>query len=71
MRALVAAALVAAIPAFAEGPALTVSIGCEGGMPMLIQIEAKRAAVATVTLEELLRFCAEPAPQKQKWRADT
>lgn len=44
MRALVAAALVAAIPASAEGPAITVSIGCDGGMPMLIQIEAKRAA---------------------------
>lgn len=52
MRALVAAALVAAIPASAEGPAF-------------------RVGVATVTLEELLRVCAEPAPQKQKWPADT
>ena len=68
MRALVAAALVAAIPASAESPAFRVGVACDGGLPMVIQIEATRPGITQLLLPELLEFCAEKRPIKHRWQ---
>lgn len=67
--ALFAAAL--ALPIAADGPSFRVQIGCEGGLPMVIQIEATRPDVMAVTLQELMEFCAQARPQRQKWQGGT
>lgn len=70
MRALAIAALLAAVPAFASDPAFRIGIGCsDTGMPLLIEITAARAGYTTLTLDEMLDFCANrEKPVKQPSR---
>lgn len=68
MRALVIAALVAAIPASAQDATFRIGVACEGGLPMVIQIEASRPGVTQLTLPELMEFCAAERPQRMRWQ---
>lgn len=64
--AMFAAAL--ALPMSADGPSFLVRIGCEGGLPMVIQIESTRPDVMAITLPELMEVCAQIRPEKQQWQ---
>jgi hypothetical protein len=70
MRALAIAALLAAVPASASNPTFQLGIGCsDTGMPLVIEITAARAGYTTLTLDEMLDFCASrEKPAKQPSR---
>lgn len=66
MRPVLIAALLAAVPAAASDPAFRIGIACsDNGVPLLIEIHATRAGQTTLTLEEMLEFCAERKPVKR------
>ena len=67
MKTALLAAAALAMPA-ADGPAFRIGIGCDGGLPMVVQIEAMRAGVTTLTLPELMEFCQQARPEKQRWQ---
>lgn len=68
MRVLFAAALAAAVPASASDPTFRFGVACDGGLPVVIQVEAVRAGVTRLTLHELMEFCAERRPIKHRWQ---
>lgn len=71
-----AAACVAALPASAQSPAIWLGMECDGPMPRGVLIVALKRGTVTLTLEEMLAFCAAHAPapaepQQQTWRGTT
>lgn len=70
MKAIALAAALA-LPASAEAPAFRIGIGCDGGLPAIIQIEATRPGVTQLTLGEMMEFCASIRPEKQRWQGRT
>ena len=70
MRALAIAALLAAVPASASDATFRFGIGCsDTGMPILLEITATRAGYTTLSLDEMLEFCAsrkEPVKQPSR-----
>jgi hypothetical protein len=67
--AIVLAGVVAALPVAAnDDPPWRFGIACDGGLPMVIQIEATRAGTIEITLVELMQFCADQRPEKTQWQ---
>ncbi len=71
MKLALSLAAALALPVSADAPTFTFSIGCDGGLPVVIQVEAARAGMTRITLVEMLEFCAEARPEKQKWQGRT
>ena len=67
MKAFALAAALA-LPASADGPVFRIGIGCDGGLPAIIQIEATRPGVTQLTLGELMEVCQQARPEKQRWQ---
>lgn len=68
MRLALVAALAAAMPMSAQDATFRIGVACEGGLPMVIQIEASRPGVTQLTLPELMEFCAEKRPISHRWQ---
>lgn len=64
--ALIAAAL--ALPVHAQAPTFRIGVGCNGPIPVLLEIEATAAGLVHVTVDELFAYCAKEAPTKSHWR---
>jgi hypothetical protein len=57
-----------ALPVSADDPTFRIGIACDGGLPMVIRIEATRPGVTDLTLPELMEFCAQERPQRMRWQ---
>lgn len=68
MKVVLTLAAALAMPVAADDPAFVVGIGCEGGLPMVIQIQAVRPGVTMLTLPDLMAFCAAQRPVKHRWQ---
>lgn len=58
----------AALPAVAQSPTIRIGVGCNGPVPVLLEIEATAPSLVHVTVEELFAYCAREAPTKSHWR---
>lgn len=62
------ALLLAALPAVAQSPTIRIGVGCNGPIPVLMEIEATGPAVVHVLMDEIYAYCAREAPTKSHWR---